>query len=84
VTAYDVKAFSTIKAKVCPAYTFETYPRRIKPFPMVMSDKCEPVSARTVKGAVRLMIASIKLMGQSKSIRSIIDTTSREQRHGLA
>jgi len=34
--------------------------------------------------AVRLMIASIRLMGQSKSMRSIIDATQPEQRRGLA
>ncbi len=51
---------------------------------MVMTDKCEPVSARTVKGAVSLIIASIKLMGQSKSMHSIIDATQREQQQKLA
>jgi hypothetical protein len=35
-------------------------------------------------GAVRLMIASIRLMGQSKFMRSIVDATQPEQRHGLA
>ncbi len=35
-------------------------------------------------GTVRLMIANIRLMGQSKSMRSIIDATQPEQRHGLA
>jgi hypothetical protein len=35
-------------------------------------------------GAARLMIASIRLMGQSKFMRSIIDANQREQRHGLA
>ena len=35
-------------------------------------------------GAVRLMIASIRLKRQSKFMRSIIDATQREQRQGLA
>ena len=34
-------------------------------------------------GAVRLMIASIRLMGQSKFMHSIVDATQPEQRHGL-
>jgi hypothetical protein len=38
----------------------------------------------TLQGAVRLMTASIRLMGQSKSMRSIIDATQPEQRRGLA
>jgi hypothetical protein len=36
------------------------------------------------QGAVRLMTASIRLIGPSKSMRSIIDATQPEQRHGLA
>jgi hypothetical protein len=35
-------------------------------------------------GAVRLMRTHIRLLPQPKSIRSIIDVTQREQRHGLA
>ncbi len=41
-------------------------------------------TVNAAEGAVRLMIASIRLMGQSKSMRSIVDATQREQRHGLA
>jgi hypothetical protein len=37
-----------------------------------------------VIGAVRLMIASIRLKRQSKFMRAIIDATQPEQRHGLA
>jgi len=37
----------------------------------------------TRDGAVRLMIANIRLMGQSKSMRSIIDATQQEQQHSL-
>ena len=36
------------------------------------------------RDAVRLMTASIRLMGQSKFVRSIIDATQPEQRHGSA
>ena len=35
-------------------------------------------------GAVRLIIASIRVVGQSKSMRSITNATQREQRHGSA
>ena len=35
-------------------------------------------------GVVRLTIASIRSMGQSKFMRSIIDATQPEKRHGLA
>jgi hypothetical protein len=42
------------------------------------------VEALNAAGAVRLMTASIRLMGQSKSMRSIIDATQPEQRRGLA
>ena len=35
-------------------------------------------------GTVRLMIANIGLLAQPKSMRSTIDATQREQRHGLA
>ena len=38
----------------------------------------------TPVGAVRLKTASIRLMGQSKFMRSIVDATQPEQRHGLA
>ena len=34
--------------------------------------------------AVKLMRARIRLLAQPKSMRSIIDATQREQRHGLA
>jgi len=34
--------------------------------------------------AVKLMRTRIRLLAQPKSIRSIIDATQREQRHGLA
>jgi hypothetical protein len=34
-------------------------------------------------GAARLLISSIRLMGQSKSMRSIIDATQPEQHNGL-
>jgi hypothetical protein len=35
-------------------------------------------------GAVKLMKTRIRLLAQPKSMRSIIDVTHREQRHGLA
>jgi hypothetical protein len=35
-------------------------------------------------GAVKLMRTRIGLLSQPKSMRSIIDATRREQRHGLA
>jgi hypothetical protein len=44
--------------------------------------ECDPAIVQI--GAVRLMIASIRLMGQSKFMRSIVDATQPEQRHGLA
>ena len=33
--------------------------------------------------AVKLMRTRIRLLAQSKSMRSLIDATQREQRHGL-
>jgi hypothetical protein len=36
------------------------------------------------EGAVRLLIASIRLMGQSKFMHSLIDAPQPEQRHGSA
>ena len=41
-------------------------------------------SNRCNGGTFRLMIANIRLMGQSKSIRSIIVATQQEQRYVLA
>ena len=35
-------------------------------------------------GAVKLMRTRIRLLAQPKSMRSIIDATEREQRHGSA
>lgn len=35
-------------------------------------------------GAVNLMRTRIRLLAQPKSMRSIIDATQQEQRHGLA
>jgi hypothetical protein len=36
------------------------------------------------KGAVKLIRTRIRLLAQPKSMRSIIDATQREQRHGSA
>ena len=48
------------------------------------SNHAQQALGNSALGAVRLMIASIRLMGQSKFMRSIIDATQPEQRHGLA
>ena len=53
--------------------------------PLHMDDPEQPHAHDCRSGvAVRLMIVSFRLMEQSKSIRSIIDATQQEQRHGSA
>ena len=44
----------------------------------------ELTTVTSLNGAVKLMRTRIGLLAQPKSMRSIIDATQREQRHGSA
>ena len=73
------------------AFKFETtgtnsvrVQRRRGAYVWVQRAACWANHAKSPTAAVKLMRTRIGLLAQPKSMRSIIDATQREQRHGLA